>query len=373
MKKTLLHAASLAALAALASPATASDVQLYGVLDYGLSVQHREYADGTDSTQSRMVSGQYIGSRFGIKGEEDLGNGLKVGFVLENGFSTDSGALSQGGRLFGRDARVYLDGDFGYLSFGRMGSMVGGNGPYARFGHVVSPFSCGWGDIGGHLQVVSLGYEFIDNAVAYTTPAFAGVDATVQYSFGADTTKYGSGIEGKSSVERMASGAIRYRNDKMMVAFGVESINQAQPAADAERLDDSFSWNLGANFDAGWAKFYSYAQIFESYAAAAKTTTFALASGVDGWGVNVGVDVPAFGGTAKFGIGYGDFEGSVDSDMTMSTWQTAVGYTYALSRRTTLYTAADWIASDYSQAYKTEKPTATEDVLEFTVGIVHKF
>lgn len=373
MKKTLLHAASLAALAALASPATASGVELYGVLDYGLSVQHREYVDGTDSTQSRMVSGQYIGSRFGIKGEEDLGNGLKVGFVLENGFSTDSGALSQGGRLFGRDARLYLDGDFGYLSFGRMGSMVGGNGPYARFGHVVSPFSCGWGDIGGHLQVVSLGYEFIDNAVAYTTPAFAGVDATVQYSFGADTTKYGSGIEGQSSVERMASGAVRYRNDKMMVAFGVESINQAQPAADAKRLDDSFSWNLGANFNAGWAKFYGYAQVFESYAAAAKTTTFALASGVDGWGVNVGVDVPAFGGTAKFGVGYGDFEGSVDSDMTMSTWQTAVGYTYALSRRTTLYTAADWIASDYSQAYKTEKPTATEDVLEFTVGIVHKF
>ena len=67
-----------------------------------------------------------------------------------------------------------------------MGSMVGGNGPYARFGHVVSPFSCGWGDIGGHLQVVSLGYEFIDNTVAYTTPKWAGFDAAVQYSFGSD-------------------------------------------------------------------------------------------------------------------------------------------------------------------------------------------
>ncbi len=173
-----------------------------------------------------MVSGQSKGSRFGSKGEENLGNGLKVGFVLENGYAADSGDFSQGGRLFGRDARLYLDGNFGYLSFGRMGPIVGGNGPYARFGHVVSPFSCGWGEIGGILQVVSLGYDYVDNAVAYTTPVFAGLDASVQYSFGTDTTKYGSGVEGKSSVKHMASGAIRYRNDKMTVAFGVESINQ---------------------------------------------------------------------------------------------------------------------------------------------------
>ncbi len=108
------------------------------------------------------------------------------------------------------------------------------------------------------------------------------------------------------------------------------------------------------------AKFYGYAQVFDSYAAEAKTTTFSLTSGVDGWGVNVGV-------------GYGDFEGSRNADMTMDTWQTAVGYTYPLSRRTTLYTAADGITSDYSQAYKTAKPASSEDVMEFTVGIVHKF
>ena len=44
---------------------------------------------------------------------------------------------------------------------------------------------------------------------------------------------------------------------------------------------------------------------------------------MDGWGVNFGVDVPAFGGTAKFGIGYGDFEGSRDSDLSMDTIQGA--------------------------------------------------
>lgn len=264
MKKQTLLAASL--LSAAAFSAAASDIQVYGVLDYGLTWQDRTNSDGSDSAALQMTSGQYIGSRFGIKGTETLANGLKVGFVLENGFGADTGSLGQNGRLFGRDARLFLDGSFGYLSFGRMGSMVGGNGPYARFGHVVSPFSCGWGDIGGHLQVVSLGYEFIDNAVAYTTPKWAGFDATVQYSFGSDTKSYGdNGVEGKSSVERMLSAAVRYQNEALMVAAGIESINHAQPAADDAQLDDAFSYNLGANYNAGWAKFFVYGQIFENY------------------------------------------------------------------------------------------------------------
>lgn len=372
MKMQKLSLALLAASATLS--AQASDVTLYGVLDTALTWQYRENVAGTDSSTVQMISGQYIGSRFGIKGEETLENGLKVGFVLENGYGTDTGTLGQGGRLFGRDARLYLDGDFGYLSFGRMGSMVGGNGPYARFGHVVSPFSCGWGNIGGHLQVVSLGYEFIDNAVAYTTPAFAGVDATVQYSFGTDSKNYAEGAtEGKSSVERLLSGAVRYRNDNLMVAFGIETINQAQPQADKNGLDDSISYNLGANYNAGWAKFFFYTQIFENYASAAKTTTFSLAGGVDGYGVNVGVEVPAFGGAVKAGIGYGDFEGSREDKLTMDTIQAAVGYTYSLSRRTTFYTAAGWIKSDYSNEYEALKPQAVKDDYEFTFGLVHKF
>ena len=77
-----------------------------------------------------------------------------------------------------------------------------------------------------------------------------------------------------------------------MVAFGIETINQAQPQADRNGLDDSISYNLGANYNAGWAKFFFYTQIFENYTSAAKTTTFS---------VNVGVEVPAFGGAVMAG------------------------------------------------------------------------
>ena len=406
MKHSILSCALLGALAA--GSACAADTQIYGVVDTGFSVRNNHYVNGDEKTTTAMMSGQYIGSRFGIKCFEDLGNGMKAGFVLESSIKSDDGSLGQNGRHFGREARVYLAGDFGEVSFGRVGPIVGGNGPYARFAHVMNAFSCGWGDIGGHLQVVSLGYEYLDNAVAYKTPTVAGLDATVQYSFGslqvvslgyefvdntvnyltpkfggfdavfqysfgADAKNYGSGTEGKSSVERMYAGAVRYQDDVILVSAGIEGINQAQPAARAANLDDALSFNLGGSYNAGFAKFYAYGQVFRDYAKAAKVTMFAVPSGVDGYGVNLGFETKALGGTVKGSFGWGDFDGSHESDKTMKTYQTAVGYAYSLSRRTTLYTAAGWIHNDFSNAYETSKPTAVENDYEWICGITHKF
>lgn len=194
----------------------------------------------------------------------------------------------------------------------------------------------------------------------------------MQYFFSTDSKHYGDGTEGKSSVERLLSGAVRYRNDNLMVAFGIEIIKQAQPAADQNGLDDAISYNLGANYNAGWAKFF-YTQVFENYKSAAKTTTFSLDGGVDGYGVNAGVEIPTFGGAVIAGIGYGDFEGSREKKSTMDTIQAALGYTYSLSRRTTFYTAGGWIKSDYLKEHELKNPQAVEDAYELTFGLVHKF
>lgn len=102
MKKQTLLAASL--LSAAAVSAAASDIQVYGVLDYGLTWQDRTNADGSDSAALQMTSGQYIGSRFGIKGTETLANGLKVGFVLEKRFWRPTRALW--GRTAGSSAAM---------------------------------------------------------------------------------------------------------------------------------------------------------------------------------------------------------------------------------------------------------------------------
>lgn len=104
MKKTL---AALSVLGAFAGSSVAADVTLYGVIDTGLVYQHADAdlpdVDTVDTFQ--MKSGVTAGSRFGLKGTEDLGNGLKIGFVLENGFVSDTGSFTQNNRLFGREAQ----------------------------------------------------------------------------------------------------------------------------------------------------------------------------------------------------------------------------------------------------------------------------
>ena len=120
MKKTLI---AVAALSAMAASAMAANVTVYGVVDTGLQYQHvkdKLSALGESASESTnkfaMAAGQNSGSRVGFKGVEDFGNGAKVGFILENGFNSDDGKLGQGGRLFGREANLYVMTDFGTLS-----------------------------------------------------------------------------------------------------------------------------------------------------------------------------------------------------------------------------------------------------------------
>lgn len=89
-KKSLV---AVAVLGAAALSAQAADVQLYGLVDLGLNWTHTEDADGVKTDKFSMTSGQNSGSRFGLKGTEDLGNGYTVGFVLENAFNADAAPL----------------------------------------------------------------------------------------------------------------------------------------------------------------------------------------------------------------------------------------------------------------------------------------
>lgn len=85
-KKTL---AAVAVLGAFAGSAFAANVTMYGIIDTGLGYTSTDRGYGEDVNKFDMRSGQNSASRFGVKGEEDLGNGVKVGFSLENGFSSD--------------------------------------------------------------------------------------------------------------------------------------------------------------------------------------------------------------------------------------------------------------------------------------------
>lgn len=120
--KTACLAASLAA-AGLATTGLAqaqSKVELYGIIDVNVEA-YNNAPDGQGGSHSvtGMRSGGQNGSRWGLRGTEDLGNGLKAVFAIEGGFNVASGRSADTSRIFNRQSFVGLQGDWGTVSFGR--------------------------------------------------------------------------------------------------------------------------------------------------------------------------------------------------------------------------------------------------------------
>ena len=99
-----------------------SSLTLYGVLDSSVAYTSNVNAAGDSQVKIPTLTGS-LPSRFGIRGAEDLGGGLQAVFALESGFGVDTGALGQGGRLFGRQSWVGLKGRFGSVMLGRQMNM----------------------------------------------------------------------------------------------------------------------------------------------------------------------------------------------------------------------------------------------------------
>ncbi|MGZ2747223.1 porin [Burkholderia stagnalis] len=97
-----------------------SSVTLYGIVDQ--SIRYSTNADAQNHGSVQLTNGAITNSRFGLKGEEDLGGGLKTIFRLESGFDPQNGKLNQGGRIFGRYAYVGLSGKLGTITLGRQGA-----------------------------------------------------------------------------------------------------------------------------------------------------------------------------------------------------------------------------------------------------------
>jgi general bacterial porin, GBP family len=130
MKKTLMVAALTGVFATAAH--AQSSVTLYGLIDAGITYTNNQ--GGHSNWQA--TDGAVNTSRWGLRGSEDLGGGLKAIFVLENGFNIDTGALRQNSREFGRQAFVGLASDqFGSVTLGRQyDSVVDYLGPQALTG-----------------------------------------------------------------------------------------------------------------------------------------------------------------------------------------------------------------------------------------------
>lgn len=373
-KKTL---AAVAVLGAFAGSAFAANVTMYGIVDTSLGYTSIDKGYGEDVNTFDMRAGQNSANRFGVKGEEDLGNGVKVGFSLENGFSSDDGKLSTAGRLFDREALLYVAGDFGELGMGRQGDLASGNGRYGLFGGKVSPFSTGWSDIAGHKYVMGAGFGRMDNSVTYKTPTFAGFNVLAQYSFKKDSAK--DGREGSSAVDRQyALGASFTAGDLYLTGIVTQTNLKSLGQQDVE---DPLTVSLGGNYNFGVAKLYVAGQYFKDSDLAVKqidrhdadaNTGYQKGEQFNGFGLSVGADVPAFGGTAKVLVGYMDAEDqAAENAQDLQRYTFSVGYEYPLSKRTFVYGGAGYYMDSYDKVEAGHDDKAS--VAAVNAGLVHKF
>ena len=258
MKKTL---AALAVLGAFAGSAAAADVQLYGVVDEGFIYTNTKVTDEKSDNQFQLGSGLNLGSRWGLKGTEDLGNGYKVGFKLESGFNADTGTLQEN-RLFRREAGLTLYGPFGSLGFGRFGGIASAAGTYDLIGYVDS-FDGGDNNVWGF--AASSRY---DNVVAYQTPRFAGLQLTAQYSFKTDSSATAatySGDEGTSAAKRYASIGVSGDYGAAQFAAGYELTKYGANTSGIREVADKDGSLVfvGGNYNFEVVRVYAEAQYFE--------------------------------------------------------------------------------------------------------------
>ncbi|MCC8392747.1 porin [Paraburkholderia sp. MMS20-SJTR3] len=171
------------ALCAVSGAAAAqSSVTLYGIVDTGIEYVSHANAAGNSVVRMPGVTGEFP-SRWGLRGNEDLGGGYSAIFTLESGFNLRGGDSGQGGRLFGRQALVGVKSPYGTLSFGRQYTMT----YYALLGaDIIGPDIYGLGSLDAYIPNAR-----VDNSVAYTG-TWSGVTFGANYSFGRDAAGTGN-------------------------------------------------------------------------------------------------------------------------------------------------------------------------------------
>ena len=368
MKKTLIAMAALGAMAGVAH--AQSSVTLYGLVDAYIGQTSRQVdstiiASRVAKLKQNVVNGSgQNNSRWGLRGTEDLGGGMKALFVLEGGFQPDTGAFAtisnQGGGLFGRQAWVGLSSGFGTVGLGRQypayDDLRGATNMIydSNFATTAAVWGTGVQDYQNRSS----------NSIKYTSPDFAGFSGAVTYGLGENKTA-------TTDAENVAAVHIKYANGPLLVGFAHQREKQVAStsgslfgagaavgvAAGPAAFNATRKYNLlGASYDFGVAKLtaqYNQAKGETSATTSAKDKEF-----------NVGVSVPF--GAAALAAGYSRSKSDSAGNNNRGTGVSLLG-TYALSKRTNLYTGF-LMTKVESQNAATEVKAST-----FGLGVKHLF
>ncbi|MBS0545321.1 MAG: porin [Proteobacteria bacterium] len=350
MQKKLI---ALAVAGLVSVPAFAqSNVTIYGIVDMGYAYRGDNVVDGVKN-RNGIDSGIANGSRLGFKGTEDLGNGLKAGFVLEQGIAVDTGTSTQDGKTFGRQSFAYLGGNFGTVALGRQYA------PQFVLLDSLDPFSTG--QVGASNNIYSIEVR-LDNLVSYTSPSWNGFNVVAGYTFSAA----GNESRGNNSAPQLVLGdfnafgdarvwainpnykngplqvGVNYHQATLKAANSVGGITNDLAFADGKKVK---VWDIGGSYDLGVVKLAAmFGQRKADSDAIGDFLFNPLFKKSTQW--LVGATVPV-GPSGKVLLSYvhrkseltdgAATELGTNDDAKSGQW--ALGYEYALSKRTSIYTA----------------------------------
>jgi predicted porin len=353
MKKSLLALAVLTAVTGAAS--AQSSVTLYGKVDLGLVLD----SGNAGGKSVRISSGVTGGSRIGFKGVEDLGGGMKAAFQLETGYCADqAGGTSQantstafctGSNSFmGRQAHGDLTGAFGAISAGRQYSLGFNNLS------TIDPFGTGFAgqtnnaDAKGNYMVDPSGIR-LNNSATYSTPNIGGFTGSAEIAFGEQT--------GNWEANRETGAGITFASGPAYVGATFYDVSNPNGSGAAKKV-----YLLGGTFDLGVVKIHALGQKVNGDPTGAAS--------IDYLSLMAGVTVPVAGGNVMASYIRHNDRTSADKDAN----QLGVGYTYPLSKRTSVYAAFARIQNQHGAAYlvgnATELGTGNK---AFDLGVVHNF
>ena len=385
MNRFALTAAAI--LTAAAFPAVAADVNVYGRIDTGFmyTINHNQTSDSFE-----MTSGKSSGSRWGLKGSEQLNEDWQVRFVLESGFDSDAGSFTttSDDRLFGRQATLSVyNKSFGELAFGRSGKPLSGSDQFTRISRF-TPFGVTYGDAG--LLFYGKGGR-VDNGIFYKSPTFAGFTVVLAGSL---NTRKDEAADWADN-ERFLGGSVDYKLGNWGVMVGAEQ-TVIKRAEEAENQDENpTTLFLGTAYDFGFMKLmaaYQRGWHLDRVGSLSSIKITPLSGGtkaaqIENWTGNsflLGAQIPCAGGLVRLSGILVDGENGRDIASNKvgelgrdaGYWAVAAGYTYPLSKRTNVYGVVshlegrDGLDNDKYSIYNGDGDLDREQVM---VGLVHKF
>ena len=357
MKKSLI---SIAILGALSNVAFAqSNVTIYGIVDAGI-VSERGGAAGT---VTKVTSGAASASRIGFKGNEDLGGGLSAIFTLETGFRVDTGALDNtNNQLFNRQSFVGLSSkEVGTLTLGRQYTPY-----YETLRDVADPFVAGYAGTAKNLFPSAGDETRTSNAVVYQTPTFSGFKGEVSYTLGEQA--------GNATTGREYGAYVSYSNGPLNARFAYNARNNDTATVVTNGMGHNAL--LAVNYDFTVAKaFFAYGKDKGLNSSALPNniayTTAPVAASTDSNDVLVGATVPV----GQQGTVMASFIRKNDKEFAnRDADQWAIGYSYALSKRTSTYVAYAKIKNKNGASYTVGNNTETgSGDKAFNLGLKHSF